>query len=642
MAVQISANTADFGKGINQANAQLKSFETSVKQIGAVLGVTFGVREISGFILEANRLVGTFDGVKRAFDNLPNSELLMNKLKESTHGTVNELNLMQQALRAKNFGISVKDLGTYLEFAAIRAQQTGESIDYMVNSIILGLGRGSIKILDNLQVNIAKIKETVKETGVTLQEAFRQQVLEQMNTLGGYAKTSKTEVELLESALYNLRLEVSRKAESGGFISFLTEQVKSLSFLIKGGLDPSKAAALQALDDLEQKAIKSAENITKAISGSTEEQTKALQSQIAEMERIIALRKEEISQFQKTVDNGKGFGFPGFQQENPEGFKRFLELQKQYGVQARNIFEQEVSNARKTIGDMMKSNSVRIRTLELLKEYTTNVELSGAETVKQLGLIEKVLQDIENEKAFQQAALDPKSLAESNRELQKLNRELERLQNLGIEKKDVKALAKFNPPKEISTQDIEFGPSVADQFNTLKAALSQIGEAFNAVENTATDAFKKIEEGIEAVAAKMIDIGPLIASGIADIADAFGQAAAGGENFGKNFIKALARFAQQFGSLLIATGIGQLALQSGNPALMIAGGAALIAAGAAINQLMANKPSLSGRGSSGATTNRGQAFSRQSIVIEGDFRIEGRDLVYAYDKNKALDIKRTS
>jgi phage tail tape-measure protein len=97
---------------------------------------------------------------------------------------------------------------------------------------------------------------------------------------------------------------------------------------------------------------------------------------------------------------------------------------------------------------------------------------------------------------------------------------------------------------------------------------------------------------------KRIDIGGTISSGIADIANAFGEAAVGGEDFGKQFIKALARFAQQFGALLIATGLGQIALNSGNPALMIAGGAALIAAGAAINALMSKKPSLSGGGSS--------------------------------------------
>src|SRR5689334_16595710 len=143
MAVQIGANTAEFNKGLGQASAGLTKFKNDVTSVGTAILTAFSIKEIAQFVLETNKLAGTFEGVQRAFQRLPNSTLLMENLRESTHGTVDNLMLMQQALRARNFGISVKDLGTYLEFAAIRAQQTGESIDYMVNSIILGLGRGS-------------------------------------------------------------------------------------------------------------------------------------------------------------------------------------------------------------------------------------------------------------------------------------------------------------------------------------------------------------------------------------------------------------------------------------------------------------------------------------------------------------------
>src|SRR5690348_15537096 len=113
MAVVIAANTAEFNKKLNESSNALKSFTGDIKSIAAALATAFSVREIGQFLLEMNKLAGTFEGVQRAFDRLPNSTLLMEKLKESTHGTVDQLMLMQQALRARNFGISVKDLGTY-------------------------------------------------------------------------------------------------------------------------------------------------------------------------------------------------------------------------------------------------------------------------------------------------------------------------------------------------------------------------------------------------------------------------------------------------------------------------------------------------------------------------------------------------
>ena len=45
-----------------------------------------------------------------------------------------------------------------------------------------------------------------------------------------------------------------------------------------------------------------------------------------------------------------------------------------------------------------------------------------------------------------------------------------------------------------------------EQFNLLKAALSEIGGAFFKVEGEAKNAFTAIEEGVDAVASKIIDI----------------------------------------------------------------------------------------------------------------------------------------
>ena len=104
------------------------------------------------------------DGVTRAFNNL-NQEGLLDNLRKATKGTVNDVQLMTAAVKANDFRIPLEDLGKYLEFAQLKAQQTGQSVDYMTNSIVTGLGRKSPLILDNLGISAAEISEKTKETG---------------------------------------------------------------------------------------------------------------------------------------------------------------------------------------------------------------------------------------------------------------------------------------------------------------------------------------------------------------------------------------------------------------------------------------------------------------------------------------------
>lgn len=104
------------------------------------------------------------DGVIKAFKDMDDPNLLDN-LRKATKGTVNDVQLMTAAVQAKDFRIPLEDLGKYLQFAQLKAQQTGQSVDYMTNSIVTGLGRKSPMILDNLGISAAEISEKTKETG---------------------------------------------------------------------------------------------------------------------------------------------------------------------------------------------------------------------------------------------------------------------------------------------------------------------------------------------------------------------------------------------------------------------------------------------------------------------------------------------
>ena len=121
-------------------------------------------QKVREFVNESVEMARGADGVTNAFRRL-NQPQLLNSLRQATKGTVTDIELMKAAVKAKDFHIPLEDLGKYLSFAQLKAQQTGQSLDYMVDSIVTGLGRKSPMILDNLGISASEIGEKTKETG---------------------------------------------------------------------------------------------------------------------------------------------------------------------------------------------------------------------------------------------------------------------------------------------------------------------------------------------------------------------------------------------------------------------------------------------------------------------------------------------
>ena len=119
---------------------------------------------ISETIDKSIELAESADGITHAFEKIGTADYLQ-ELRAATKGTVSDIELMQAAVKAKDFRIPLEDLGKYLSFAQLNAQQTGQSLDYMVDSIVTGLGRQSPQILDNLGLSASEISEKTKETG---------------------------------------------------------------------------------------------------------------------------------------------------------------------------------------------------------------------------------------------------------------------------------------------------------------------------------------------------------------------------------------------------------------------------------------------------------------------------------------------
>src|SRR5690606_17832118 len=136
LTVKIGADIDQLRQELQEATKGLRGFQSSLMSIAGTLGIAFGVREVASFTVEIHKLAGEAQGVGAAFNKLPNATALMHELKSATGGTVSELALMKRAVQASNFDISLQALPKLLEFATLRAQQTGQSVDYLVDSIV--------------------------------------------------------------------------------------------------------------------------------------------------------------------------------------------------------------------------------------------------------------------------------------------------------------------------------------------------------------------------------------------------------------------------------------------------------------------------------------------------------------------------
>lgn len=227
--------------------------------IGAGFGIAglaqAAVSQLGSLIQESSRLAAEMEGVERAFVRLNDPNLLQN-LRDATKGTVSDLELMKQAVQFRNFGLPVENLAEALSFARRRAAETGQSVDYLVQSIVTGIGRQSPLILDNLGISAKRVSDEFKRTGDFSQAAFsilREEVAKSGADLDTYAE---------KLASINAKIE-NNKTEIGGYINTISEYAMALGadiFTFFNGIEGVIQTAYESNISLLLKARDAAQN----------------------------------------------------------------------------------------------------------------------------------------------------------------------------------------------------------------------------------------------------------------------------------------------------------------------------------------------------------------------------------------------
>jgi hypothetical protein len=215
-------------KGVEMGISAAKSLATSIKDT----------------IQQGVELSKSAEGIRLAFERINRPDLL-DKLKEATHGTVSELELMRQAVKFKDFNLNLDEMGTLLAFAQQKAKDTGQSVDYMVDSIVTGLGRQSLMILDNLGLSATAVKEKMKETG-DMTSAVAAIIKEQMSDAGGYVETAADRGAKSIADLENATLHLGDSFRE----TFGYEGIDEMSTIMETKLIKDFTALIQSVDML--------------------------------------------------------------------------------------------------------------------------------------------------------------------------------------------------------------------------------------------------------------------------------------------------------------------------------------------------------------------------------------------------------
>jgi hypothetical protein len=435
----VKASVDSFNKSLQDQQKQTQgltqTFGGLITSVRAFLAAGL-VKEVIETQLEMAKLAGRVEGVERAFARLPQSTELLDNLRKATHGAVSDLELMQQALRANNFEIDLKKLGGLLEFAATRAQQTGQEVDYLVNSIVMGIGMKSILRLDNLGLSATRLKEELG--GVSVKAASVAEITrvvakvaeESQKKLGGYFETSATKVDQLTVAWTNFKISLSSGFGGGGLATIFKDALDSASDLIRAFVESkgNASAFLYNLDKIYEKrevlsaAIKRSKAIQDSENGSLQERENFIQQEINTLEELIGKRNDEVKALkerQKVLGTNKAV------------VSEAIEMQKQNGKSIQDnlkALKEEKDRIDDQIESSLRNNSVQKETQRLLKErlLAIQMEIEGLKnTEKQLGIVEDLMDRIEAKEELIKTAKSIKEIQNLQDEVDDLNKQLD-------------------------------------------------------------------------------------------------------------------------------------------------------------------------------------------------------------------------
>ena len=247
---EIVAKALGFGK----ADKKVKKLSKSMKNFAGGLATAGAAYKALGEVVEGAKLSAQLEGVESAYTNM-SKELgfsvgAFKKFDNALDGTVNKLELMKVANTAMTLGITDNEdqMADMLDIAQRLAKGLGEDTLFGVESLVPGLGRQSVLMLDNLGVMVDQktaqekyaksIKKTVNQlSDADKKQAFMNEALEQgrrkVDAMGEEYMTTSDKIAKFETSYKNLQLSLGAAVIDTGIISWMENLADSITGLIE-------------------------------------------------------------------------------------------------------------------------------------------------------------------------------------------------------------------------------------------------------------------------------------------------------------------------------------------------------------------------------------------------------------------------
>ena len=457
--------------GTNGSGGALGGILSTAKKLAPALGAAFAVRQVAMFGKEAIMLGAKLEGIKNAFQLIEDTgKTSLTELKKATKGAVDELTLMGLAVQANNFKVPLENLGSFFEFATIRAAQTGESVEYLTRSIVTGIGRKSPLILDNLGITLVRLKEamgkvgresaTVADISAAVAKIAKEET-ESLKMLGLTSTTTAQKIDKMAASFTNFKASLGEDvANSKGFLGIsgaISDAQDAFSAIrLISEMQDKLGMSNSALGDIQRKYAK--ENISQL-----ERQLKIIEELQTKLDTNFAIAKLKVQ-----VDYG-----------DVSGMETVKELNAWYDA-AKKKFNEEVYPI---VGD----NSTEGRAMESV--YKAQMDKINGVSVAEEKLSEQrsaYIKKYSDQLKLLQREFDDKNSSMSSKEFwEKEKKILEEAKRVGARDEEDLGLA-----------DLEIYDVFVKKLNSVEHALMGVTRAGSDVDELIKDQISEIKKGL--------------------------------------------------------------------------------------------------------------------------------------------------
>lgn len=377
-------------RSVGKYQNALKGLKGVVVGFVGAFGVVEGLRLAFDFTKEAVALAKEAKGIEFAFKDIGiEGERAFLRIKKSTRGLISDIDIKRSLNEFQNFNISLEQTDTLFEFLAIRATQTGRSIDSLKDSLVEGLSKESKLRIDNLGISASELNAELERTP-NFVEAVANIAQTEIAKAGDILDEASNSTEKWTASIENLKLSIGTlfTSDDSGFsrllqrafqgmsdgvdnFSFVVSESTSISDKLKFGLN-NLTKGLSLLNPNAEKATGLFYDFTEELKSSTEA-AKLSRMEIEEHNKAFVAMNGSLAPLLKSQQTYNNFIFQRNDAEKETA--TIAKSVKQYREEIQKLNENiENSSSRSYIADKQKEIDVINAKIKALLGETDTIE----------------------------------------------------------------------------------------------------------------------------------------------------------------------------------------------------------------------------------------------------------------------------